>query len=79
MESPRDRRFQTRKKYCRFCRNKEDIDYKNVDLLARYITERRKIVPRRVTGVCAKHQRILATAIKRARLLALIPFTVLHK
>ncbi|NIT14759.1 MAG: 30S ribosomal protein S18, partial [Candidatus Dadabacteria bacterium] len=71
--------FQTRKKYCRFCRNKEDIDYKNVDLLARYITERRKIVPRRVTGVCAKHQRILATAIKRARLLALIPFTVLHK
>ena len=79
MQSPRDRRFMNRKKYCRFCKNKEDIDYKNVDLLSRYITERKKIVSRRVTGVCAKHQRILSTAIKRARILALIPFTVLHK
>ena len=79
MESYRDKKYMNRKKYCRFCKNKEEIEYKNVDLLARYITERRKIVPRRVTGVCAKHQRILATSIKRARILALIPFTVLHK
>ena len=79
MESYRDKKYMNRKKYCRFCKNKEEIEYKNVDLRARYITERRKIVPRRVTGVCAKHQRILATSIKRARILALIPFTVLHK
>jgi len=79
MESARDKRYMNRKKYCRFCKNKEEIEYKNADLLARYITERRKIVPRRVTGVCAKHQRILSTSIKRARILALIPFTVLHK
>ena len=79
MDSSRDRRFINRKKYCRFCKNNEDINYKNVDLLSRYITERKKIVPRRVTGVCAKHQRTLATSIKRARILALIPYTVLHK
>ena len=79
MDPTRDRRFINRKKFCRFCKHNEDINYKNIDLLSRYITERKKIVPRRIPGVCAKHQRTLATSIKRARLLALIPYTVLHK
>ena len=51
------------------------IDYKNVDMLRRYVTDRGKIRPRRQTGTCSKHQRGLATAIKRARHLALLPFT----
>ena len=53
----------------------EHIDYKDIDKLKRYITERSKIIPRRVTGTCAKHQRQLTRAIKRARLIALLPFT----
>ncbi len=52
------------------------IDYKDTDLLKRYISEKGKILPRRVTGTCAKHQRTLTTAIKRARVMALLPFTV---
>lgn len=72
-------RFQRRRKFCKFCAEKTlTIDYKNPDLLRGFITERYKILPSRVTGTCASHQRRLTTAIKRARLLALIPFTPLH-
>lgn len=62
------------KKVCRFCANKTKIDYKDADALRRYTTERGKILPRRITGTCAKHQRELAVAIKRARILGLLPF-----
>ena len=62
------------KKVCRFCANKIKIDYKDADSLRRYTTERGKILPRRITGTCAKHQRELAVAIKRARIVALLPF-----
>jgi len=78
MESKDKRRFFSRKKICRFCAEDIEIDYKNIDLLSQYITDRKKIVPRRSTGLCASHQKILAKAIKRARVMALIPFTVLH-
>ena len=68
--------FVFRKKQCRFCKDKSlKIDYKNTELLSQFITERGKIMPRRMTGTCAKHQRKLATAIKRARIIALLPFT----
>ena len=78
-QQPR-RVFIFRKKQCRFCKDKSlVIDYKNVELLSQFITERGKIMPRRMTGNCAKHQRRLATAIKRARILALLPFTNLGK
>ena len=63
-----------RKKVCRFCANKTKIDYKNADSLRRYMTERGKILPRRITGTCAKHQRELAAAIKRARNICLLPY-----
>lgn len=63
-----------RKKVCRFCANKAKIDYKDADSLKRYTTERGKILPRRITGTCAKHQRELAGAIKRARAICLLPF-----
>ena len=64
-----------RKKVCAFCQNKQDtVDYKDVNLLKKYITEGGKILPRRMTGTCAKHQRVLAKAIKRARLVDLLPF-----
>ncbi len=63
-----------RKKVCRFCANKSKIDYKEADALRRYMTERGKILPRRITGTCAKHQRELAKAIKRARAICLLPF-----
>ncbi len=64
-----------RKKVCAFCQSKaEGIDYKDINTLKKYITEGGKILPRRMTGVCAKHQRVLATAIKRARLVDLLPF-----
>ena len=66
-----------RKKVCYFCANHVDyIDYKDVELLKRYISEKGKILPRRVTGTCAKHQRALTVAIKRARIMGLLPFTV---
>ncbi len=65
-----------RKKVCGFCVDKvETIDYKDVAKLRRYISERAKILPRRVTGTCARHQRELTVAIKRARHLALLPFS----
>ena len=64
-----------RKKVCAFCADKiEMIDYKDTQRLRRYLSERGKIVPRRVTGTCARHQRQLTTAIKRARHLALLPY-----
>ncbi len=64
-----------RKKVCRFCEDKvTHIDYKDTKKLTRYLTERGKILPRRVTGTCAKHQRALTSAIKRARIVALLPF-----
>ena len=65
----------TRKKVCAFCANRsETIDYKDVVRLKRFISDRAKILPRRVTGVCASHQRKLTMAIKRARQLALLPY-----
>jgi small subunit ribosomal protein S18 len=63
-----------KKKVCKFCLQKFRIDYKDADTLRRSVTERGKILPRRITGTCAKHQRALALAIKRARTLALLPF-----
>src|SRR4030043_168251 len=69
------RRFQ-RKKFCRFCADKVDyIDYKDIRILKNYITERGKILPRRVTGTCARHQRELTEAIKQARSIALLAYT----
>jgi small subunit ribosomal protein S18 len=69
------RRF-PRKKICRFCSDKiDDIDYKDIKRLRNLITERGKIIPRRISGNCARHQRQLGTAIKRARSIALMPFT----
>ncbi|GAB6277195.1 30S ribosomal protein S18 [uncultured spirochete] len=65
-----------RKKVCRFCTQNVKIDYKDADLLRRYTTERGKILPRRITGTCSKHQRLLAVNIKRARSLALLPYVV---
>jgi small subunit ribosomal protein S18 len=65
-----------RKKVCGFCVDKvENIDYKDIARLRRYMSERGKILPRRVTGTCARHQRELTVAIKRARHLALLPYT----
>ena len=65
-----------RRKVCGFCVDKvESIDYKDVAKLRRFISERAKILPRRVTGTCARHQRELTVAIKRARHLALLPFS----
>ena len=63
-----------RKKVCRFCANKAKIDYKDADALRRYMTERGKILPRRITGTSLKYQRRVAQAVKRARHLALLPF-----
>jgi small subunit ribosomal protein S18 len=63
-----------KKKICKFCIQKLKIDYKDADTLRRFITERGKILPRRITGSCARHQRALALAIKRARTIALLPF-----
>ena len=70
-----NRHFIARPKFCQFCSDKtQEIDYKNVELLKRFITEEGKIRPRRQTGTCAKHQRALATEIKRARHIAFLPF-----
>ncbi len=70
------RQYFRRKKVCRFCVEKiDDINYKDVKLLSAFITERGKIIPRRLSGVCAPHQRRLSNAIKQARNIALLPFT----
>jgi len=69
------RRFYAQPRVCQFCTDRTIvIDYKNVDLLRRYVTEEGNIRPRRQTGACAKHQRQIATAVKRARHLALLHF-----
>lgn len=68
-----------RKKFCYFTSNKiKDVDYKDVYLLKKFITENGKIVPSRITGTKARYQRLLAIAIKRARFLALLPYTDKH-
>jgi small subunit ribosomal protein S18 len=65
-----------KRRQCNFCADKvEHIDYKEIPRLRRYVTERGKILPRRITGNCAHHQRQLTTAIKRARVIALLPYT----
>ena len=70
---PRGRK--PRRKVCQFCVDKiEHIDYKDTARLRKYVSERGKIMPRRMSGVCAKHQRELAIAIKRARIVALLPY-----
>ena len=63
-----------RKKVCVFCGKEGEIDYKDVAKLKRYVSERGKILPRRITGNCARHQRALTTAVKRARHIALMPY-----
>ena len=74
-ESDSKRRIYLRKKICRFCHDKSlVIDYKNYDILRRFTTEGGKIIPRRITGNCAKHQRMIASAIKRARFISLLPY-----
>jgi len=72
----RDYRRRPKRKVCSFCADKSTyIDYKDVNRLRRFVTERGKILPRRVSGNCAKHQRALAVAVKRARELAFLPYT----
>ena len=73
-------RYSRRRKYCRFTAEKiVEIDYKDLNLLKAYVTETGKIVPSRITGTKARYQRQLSTAIKRARYLALIPYTDSHQ
>ncbi len=70
------RRYRPRKKVCAFCADKNaTIDYKKADKLKKYVSDRGKILPRRITGTCSKHQRELTTAIKRARQVALLPYS----
>ncbi len=66
--------YKKRKKICYMCTGKE-INYKDVDILKKYMNDKGKILPRRVTGACAKHQRHIAEQIKKARMIALLPFT----
>ncbi len=75
-ERPKKKVFFRRRKVCKFCVDKIDwVDYKDTKLLQGYILERAKILPRRISGTCARHQRMVQQAIKRARHLALIPYT----
>ena len=74
------RRGLGRRKVCRFCADKSlIIDYKDSRGLAHFVTERGKIIPRRITGTCSRHQRRLTSAVKRARVLALLPFTTAYE
>ena len=67
--------FRKKKKVCQMCAGK-DVDYKNVDVIKKYISnDKYKILPRRITGACAKHQRHIANEVKKARFMALVPFT----
>ena len=69
-----------RRRMCRFCADSEEVlDYKDPQTLKFFITERGKVLPRRISGNCAKHQRALALAVRRARMIALVPFTVTGK
>lgn len=73
------KRFTPRRRFCRFCADKElPLNYKRVDILSDFITERGKIIARRITGTCAFHQRQLTTEIKRARQMALLIYTATH-
>ncbi|GLI35020.1 30S ribosomal protein S18 [Desulforhabdus amnigena] len=75
----RKRRTFHRRKVCRFCVDAElKIDYKDAKTLRYFVTERGKIVPRRISGNCAKHQRKMTLAVKRARQIALLPYTTIH-
>jgi small subunit ribosomal protein S18 len=77
--APYRRRPGTRRKVCKFCADKDAyIDYKDTKILITFITERGKIVPSRISGNCAKHQRALTTAVKRARVIAMLPFTAMR-
>jgi len=68
-----------RRKVCRFCADKSlKVDYKDQGQMKYFLTERGKIIPRRISGNCARHQREVATAIKRARVLAILPYSVVH-
>jgi small subunit ribosomal protein S18 len=74
------RKKTTRRRACKFCTDENlVIDYKNAGLLKYFITDRGKLVPRRLTGNCAKHQRAIARAVSRARMIALMPFAVTGK
>ena len=77
-DAPRKRAggMRRRKKVCVFCGKDNAIDYKDTAKLKKYVSERGKILPRRITGTCAKHQRALTVAVKRARHVALMPYTV---
>jgi small subunit ribosomal protein S18 len=76
MHTKRERGRRGKKRVCSFCVEKMTlIDYKDVPRLKKYVTERGKILPRRISGNCAKHQRLLTLAIKRSRIMALLPFT----
>ena len=73
----RDRGRKPRRRVCSFCVDKIDqVDYKEANKLRRFISERGKILPRRISGNCARHQRQLTVAIKKARIMALLPFTI---
>jgi small subunit ribosomal protein S18 len=74
------RRIYIKRKICRFCADKTlEIDYKSPRVLRHFITERGKIIPRRISGNCAKHQREITAAIKKARNIAILPFTTVMK
>ena len=73
------KRFAPRRKFCRFCADKElPLNYKRPDILRDFVTERGKIIARRITGTCAHHQRLLTVEIKRARQMALMLYTATH-
>ena len=75
MKRPGGKMRRSKRKVCAFCVDKaESIDYKDINKLRKFVTERGKILPRRITGTCAKHQRRLALEIKRARAICLLPF-----
>lgn len=74
--SMKRRPMRRRKKVCVFCGKDNVIDFKDINKLKRYISERGKILPRRITGTCAKHQRALTVAVKRARQIALLPYSL---
>jgi small subunit ribosomal protein S18 len=73
-------KFIFKKKKCRMCKQKmKDVDYKDIDFLSKFVSDRGKIVPRRITGTCAKHQRKIKVGVKRARYMALLPFLKVEK
>ena len=73
------KKFSPRRKFCRFCADKDlPLDYKRADILRDFVTERGKIIARRITGTCAPHQRALTLQIKRARQMALLFYTAAH-